>query len=1307
MERKLLSLPSFFVLLLVAGIAFLAAPVVDVYAALSTGNNISVGRKTSPADQATPANVTTAGDAVFVISFATLAVKVTGETLAGSTVSAEDGFGVEDILVTFTQTHPTAAVTTRSPTSAEFAKADATLTAGQGQNFEVTLAIPSNVQGTLAVSIRAFASGTVEFEEAADASATYDATSSLASGNITYNTRDTDAPTAAFAAGLEISGGTGTTTDPFTVTGGTDEEDLFQVEITITDNKGIATSGAGAFVVSTTPANSDVKLTTTLANPPATAPTTDPSVIRATWVKGTATATSVTHVVVINPANGAATVKIEVMKDSVTDTATPANKIAKTEATVTLSVPPTVMISVMVPPAAPGGSPTAVPDPIPTTFTFPIEVTLQLSAAPTATSGNDRFLEDDITVTNGTLQAGSLSRSLTTPPTATVAATYTATVTLPAAADRKSPFTIAVAASRFKAGTLDNTASNTVSHDVTVPPTGPATRPPDPMGTTGTALTGGKRGFSFDLPAMSVPAAANSADRFVVLAKAGTSNDNGVSASNVIDIKDEAWVDLADFLAYDGGTIYLIGPNNTTKHDLVINEVMWGGDAYLSDPSRSQWIELYNTKTTLGGGSAGSIAAGEWTIEFRAGIGPSTPPANMSDNFSNRELGNAHWEIPNVSGGKYGQGGRTQTTAGVSGSLRDLVSMRRKTDYDKIEKNDHKPNNATENRTEQLKGVPDGALAGSWEASTSRVNMSGTRKGTPGARHVVVVGTTGISKSVVFNEIANRSDKKFDWIELYNPGSSDVKINNWVLSKVTGVDKDDKLFKFESDENIVVPAKGFLLVVNEDPSETALAAGENVDNPNSRANGLPTKIYINSGLDIPKEKYLLILRTEEKLKSHEKIVDIGGHLGDLNLTHAGSATELWPLKAWKKIKTDDLGENNDKTWVRDKGKDLYHADAWKSDGGVTGLGIDRSPDSNDGPTSGTPGFDNGAVKDKVKDLTASDPVVISEIMFGSGNNRVPQWIELYNPSKTQAVKLNAWRLEVQNTIDANESLNVEFNYTLILPDVRIQPNQTVLIVSSSTGDATRDRFPKDRIINIWSTRSLRDITEMSSPRDAILSSVGFYMKLSDPEKQVVDEVGNIDSNRRTADDPAWDLPGGNLDEGGRASMIRREGTFGDGTVADSWISAAITDGAQKVGINELYYGHESDVGTPGYRAGGPLPVQLSSFYSKRNDAGAVIITWSTESELDNAGFNILRSLSRVGEFTRINAQLIPGAGTTGEKNTYTWTDTSARPNVVYYYQIEDVSLDGEHRTLRTTRLRGYVGAAGKATTIWGELKSRD
>ena len=69
-------------------------------------------------------------------------------------------------------------------------------------------------------------------------------------------------------------------------------------------------------------------------------------------------------------------------------------------------------------------------------------------------------------------------------------------------------------------------------------------------------------------------------------------------------------------------------------------------------------------------------------------------------------------------------------------------------------------------------------------------------------------------------------------------------------------------------------------------------------------------------------------------------------------------------------------------------------------------------------------------------------------------------------------------------------------------------------------------------------------------------------------------------------------------------------------------------------------------------------------------------------------------------------QWFAGAGTTAEKQFYTYTDTTAQPNVVYYYQIEDVSLDGNRQTFtRGIRLKGHVGAAGKATTTWGDLKT--
>ena len=117
----------------------------------------------------------------------------------------------------------------------------------------------------------------------------------------------------------------------------------------------------------------------------------------------------------------------------------------------------------------------------------------------------------------------------------------------------------------------------------------------------------------------------------------------------------------------------------------------------------------------------------------------------------------------------------------------------------------------------------------------------------------------------------------------------------------------------------------------------------------------------------------------------------------------------------------------------------------------------------------------------------------------------------------------------------------------------------------------------------------------------------------------------------------------------------------------------------------------------------PLPVKLSSFKAMHTSAGAVL-NWTTESELDNAGFNILRSSTQTGDFKQINTKLIAGAGTTGIRTEYTWTDTTAKPNTVYYYRIVDVSHAGEREHLATVRLRGLVSATGKLSTAWADVK---
>ena len=328
-------------------------------------------------------------------------------------------------------------------------------------------------------------------------------------------------------------------------------------------------------------------------------------------------------------------------------------------------------------------------------------------------------------------------------------------------------------------------------------------------------------------------------------------------------------------------------------------------------------------------------------------------------------------------------------------------------------------------------------------------------------------------------------------------------------------------------------------------------------------------------------------------------------------------------------------------------------------------------------------------------------VIISEIMVDSGYGTLPQWLELYNPSKTEALNLNGWKLEIQNVNSAD--LVGRLNVALTLQEKVIQPNQTLLVVAGNARASSVGMFPARRVYNLLARHQQN--LRINTPRDTFLSAAGFHLKLSNRNGQLVDEVGNTDGDWRTDDIPAWAFPW-NPWWKVRSSLIRRHdnGVALDGTVLSGWVLAA---NINKVVEGTLYYGHVDDIGNPGYRIGGALPVELSNFTVTRNDNGDVAITWTTESEVDNAGFNLRRSEKRNSGFTLLNPTLIAGAGTTGELQTYTFTDTSAKPGVAYYYQIEEISFDGKRATLATRRLRGPISAVNRQLTMWGNVKRRE
>jgi len=87
-------------------------------------------------------------------------------------------------------------------------------------------------------------------------------------------------------------------------------------------------------------------------------------------------------------------------------------------------------------------------------------------------------------------------------------------------------------------------------------------------------------------------------------------------------------------------------------------------------------------------------------------------------------------------------------------------------------------------------------------------------------------------------------------------------------------------------------------------------------------------------------------------------------------------------------------------------------------------------------------------------------------------------------------------------------------------------------------------------------------------------------------------------------------------------------------------------------------------------------VELSYFRATSLDS-AVILEWATQTELDNAGFNLWRSQERDGEYARINPYFISAEGEAGFGAEYSYTDYEVTNGVIYYYKLEEIDIYGK------------------------------
>jgi hypothetical protein len=89
----------------------------------------------------------------------------------------------------------------------------------------------------------------------------------------------------------------------------------------------------------------------------------------------------------------------------------------------------------------------------------------------------------------------------------------------------------------------------------------------------------------------------------------------------------------------------------------------------------------------------------------------------------------------------------------------------------------------------------------------------------------------------------------------------------------------------------------------------------------------------------------------------------------------------------------------------------------------------------------------------------------------------------------------------------------------------------------------------------------------------------------------------------------------------------------------------------------------------------PLLVTLASFDAKPARRG-ISVTWSTASEIDNAGFLVLRSTSPNGPFRQVNPSLIPARGSGVSGASYSFEDRRVTRKKLYYYKLVDIDVNG-------------------------------
>jgi hypothetical protein len=144
-------------------------------------------------------------------------------------------------------------------------------------------------------------------------------------------------------------------------------------------------------------------------------------------------------------------------------------------------------------------------------------------------------------------------------------------------------------------------------------------------------------------------------------------------------------------------------------------------------------------------------------------------------------------------------------------------------------------------------------------------------------------------------------------------------------------------------------------------------------------------------------------------------------------------------------------------------------------------------------------------------------------------------------------------------------------------------------------------------------------------------------------------------------------------------------------LSGSSITDANLNGTPISGITTDYFGYTRNVTAPTMGANeqsgdASLPVQATDFLATAN-VSSVTLSWDTQSEVNNAGFNVLREDPNTSSFKLIASYMtddsLRGLGTTSTGRSYDFTDNHVISGNSYDYKVQSVSTNGVTKDLST------------------------